>query len=58
MSDIALLGIGLVFFFITVYGLVVVSGLKLAKKRIEEQPEFRDQVTDKDMEGLPTNVEY
>lgn len=58
MSDIVLLGIGFAVFFLCVYGVVMISGLKLAKKRIEEQPEFRESLDDDELDGLPTNVEY
>lgn len=58
MSDLVLLGFGLAVFFITVYGVVVLSGLKLVKKRITEQSEFRDNLDERDLDGLPTNIEY
>lgn len=58
MSDLVLFGIGLAVFFICVYGIVMISGLRLAKKRIEEQPEFRESVDEEDLRGLPTDVEY
>lgn len=58
MSNLVLLGAGFVVFFVSVYGVVVISGLKLAKKQIDEQPEFKENMSDKDLDGLPTNVEY
>lgn len=58
MSDLVLLGFGFAMFFITVYGVLMVSGLKLLKKRIEEEPELGENLSEKDRKGLPTNIEY
>ena len=58
MSDLVLLGFGFAMFFITVYGVIMVSGLKLVKKQIEEEPELGRDLSEKDRKGLPTNIDY
>jgi len=58
MSDLVLLGFGFAMFFITVYGVLMVSGLKLVKKRLEDEPELGKDLTEKDRKGLPTNIKY
>ena len=58
MSDLVLLGFGFAMFFITVYGVIMVSGLKLLKKQIREEPELGENLKETDLDGLPTNIEY
>jgi hypothetical protein len=58
MSDLVLLGFGFAMFFITVYGVLMVSGLKLLKKRLEDEPELGKDLTETDRKGLPTNIKY
>lgn len=59
MSNPFILAVGFAIFFLTVYGIVVLSGVSLMKKRISEQPEFRDSVDDDEIEKtLPTKMKY
>lgn len=58
MSDLVLLSVGFVVFFISVYGVVMVSGLTLMKKQIREEPELGRNLNAGDLDGLPTNIEY
>ena len=52
------IALGVVAFFVVVYLLVNASGLGLAKKRIEDDPELQEGVDRDDLEPLPTDVEY
>ena len=52
------LAIGFTAFFVVVYGIVMLSGTFFTKRQIEDDPELQENVSDEDMEGLPTDVEY
>ena len=52
------LAIGFVAFFALIYVVVMLSGTFFTKRQIEDDPELRENVSDEDMQGLPTDVEY
>ena len=52
------LAIGFVAFFALIYVVVMLSGTFFTKRQIEDDPELRENVSDDDMQGLPTDVEY
>lgn len=59
MSVLVLFAIGAVIFAITVYGAVMVGGLKLTKKSIRENDQFQRRVDDDQVEdGLPTDAKF
>ena len=59
MSDLLIFAIGLLVFFITVYGTVMAGGLDLTRRQLRDQPTRADKVDDESLEStLMTDVEY
>ena len=54
----ALFIIGALVFALTVYGAVMVGGLRMTKETFEEEDYLRDRVDDDDLEGLPTDTRF
>ncbi len=51
--------IGVIVFAITIWGTVMAGGLRLTRVQIEENPRFRQNVDDEQLEKpFPTDVEY
>lgn len=59
MSDLVIFGIGLLVFFVTVFGVVMAGGLELARNRLRNDDELSEGVDERDVEDpLMREVEY
>jgi hypothetical protein len=59
MSDLVIFGIGLLVFFVTVYGTVVAGGVRLTRRQLTDDPSLTEDVTDEELDStLLADVEY
>ena len=58
MSDLLIFGIGLLVFFVTVYGVVMAGGLRLTRRYVNENPELVEHVMDEDDEFADVDPDH